>query len=294
MTDQIAMLVPILLIASALFNAWRHWRAGRPPGADLYRILAAAPWLAVVEWRLLRELSYAELVFPVVAAMSARLIVGPPRDDRDARRQRSAGTVVATARWAIAGALALITAVSIVAHTRHTEIFSLSEIPNSVGLAFHQLIVSPPIEGLLPAAIVKAYTRAQWDAGRLDWGRVAVRYMHDCSVAGDRILVTGSTPYHIAYYVNRTIAGGHLFWRHSWRSDPMRERLSLDLIQRQSVPFVLSINDPALTDFARYPAIHRHLASHYVALDGTGGHVLIDARRQPTGTYEQLGFPCFR
>ena len=108
------------------------------------------------------------------------------------------------------------------------------------------------------------------------------------------ILVTGSTPYHIAYYVNRTIAGGHLFWRHSWRSDPMRERLSLDLIQRQSVPFVLSINDPALTDFARYPAIHRHLASHYVALDGTGGHVLIDARRQPTGTYEQLGFPCFR
>jgi hypothetical protein len=202
--------------------------------------------------------------------------------------------MLAPARSAIVGAVILITVVSLVVRTRETGIYRLSQIPAGVSSAYHQLIVSPPVDGLLPAAIVKAYTRSDWDEGRLDRGHVTTRYLHDCTAEGDRILVTGSTPYHIAYYANRRIAGGHLFWHHSWRNDPVRERHSLDLIRQQSVPLVLSTSDAAFDDFMRYPAIHAYLEAHYVALDGTGGRVLVDTRRQPIGTYEHLGFPCFR
>ncbi|OFW15582.1 MAG: hypothetical protein A3H29_16570 [Acidobacteria bacterium RIFCSPLOWO2_02_FULL_67_21] len=117
--------------------------------------------------------------------------------------------------------------------------------------------------------------------------------MHDCTAPGDRVLVTGQTPFQVGYYVARPIAGGHLYWHESWRADPARELQSLSLLQRQSVPFAYSTHDPVLEDFRRYPRIREHLLTHYAELEGSRGLLLVDRRRQPTGTFGAMGFPCF-
>jgi len=158
-----------------------------------------------------------------------------------------------------------------------------------------QLFVTPPIEGRLPTRDAQRYSQDVWNSGDpSDKGDFMLRYIHDCLAPGDRVLVTGSTPYHVGYYLRRPIAGGHLFWHHRWRADPVREAQSLALLERQSVPFAFSTHDPVLDDFRPYPKIREYLSRHYVELEGSGGLLLVDSRRHPTGRYGALGLPCFR
>jgi hypothetical protein len=117
--------------------------------------------------------------------------------------------------------------------------------------------------------------------------------MHDCTRGGDRILVTGSTPYDVDYYAERPIAGGHIEWHHGWRSDPAHARQSLRLLQTQSVPFAFSTGDPVLVDLEKYPDIRHYFEQNYVEVEGSHGQLLVDRRRQPTGRFGALGFPCF-
>ena len=70
---------------------------------------------------------------------------------------------------------------------------------------------------------LKEYDRQAWAAGR-SFRAVLLRYVHDCTSPGDRVLVTGSTPFQVGYLVERPIAGGHLFWRDGWRRDADRSR----------------------------------------------------------------------
>jgi hypothetical protein len=118
--------------------------------------------------------------------------------------------------------------------------------------------------------------------------------MHDCTRPGDRLLVTGSTPYDVSYYVGRSIAGGHLFWHHRWRTDPVHEAQSLALLMQQAVPFVYSTTEPVLEDFAAYPRIRAYLAEHYVEPAGAEGRLLVDTRRVAAGRFEPMGWPCFK
>jgi hypothetical protein len=85
-----------------------------------------------------------------------------------------------------------------------------------------------------------------------------------------------------------------VFWHHEWRSDPARAAQSLALLEKQSVPYAFSTHDPVLDDFKKYPAIRNYLGTHYVALEGTHGRLLVDERRRPSATFGALGFPCFR
>jgi hypothetical protein len=66
------------------------------------------------------------------------------------------------------------------------------------------------------------------------------------------------------------------------------------MLQRQSVPMAVSTDDPVLVDFARYPRIREYLASHYTALDGTDGKILVDTRRAAVRRFGPAGYPCFR
>jgi hypothetical protein len=121
-----------------------------------------------------------------------------------------------------------------------------------------------------------------------------IEYLRDCTVAGDRIFVTGSTPFQVGYYTRRPPAGGHIFWRQRFLRDPAREQQSLEMLQRQSVPFAISTNDPVLKDLEVYPRVHEYMAKHYVEVEGFNGNLLVDGRRQPTGTFGPAGLPCFR
>jgi hypothetical protein len=174
-------------------------------------------------------------------------------------------------------ALVLLTGVAAVVWTQDSPIYQPSEYRRSLSRAFERLLASPPVPAGSDGVVYPL-----------------LQYLRDCSRPGDRLIVTGSTPFHVSYYARRGPAGGHIFWRQGWRRDPVREQQSLQMLQRQSVPFAYSTNDPVLEDFKTYPRIREYLLEHYVELAGTGGNVLVDRRRQPTGTFEPGGFPCFR
>ncbi len=286
---QLALLLPILLAASAAIDGFRAYAAGRPIPMDGYRMLAAAAFLYVVERSLFRETSYVMTMVPLAAGLSARFLA-PRRAAPDAARMSSIWTA---ARLGVALVLLLVTAVSTVVYVRNSRLFNPIERARAIPALFAELMTSPPIDAYQPAAAARMADRDMWNTGGVDKGRVLTRYLHECTQPDDRILVTGSTPYHITYYTNRRIAGGHVFWHHGWRSDPVREDRLLDLLQRQSVPFAFSTHDPVFTDLKRYPRIHEYFATHYAELEGTSGLVLFDTRRQPTSRFGRLGFPCF-
>ena len=161
------------------------------------------------------------------------------------------------------------------------------------------MLVSPPIDAFATRADIDTWTAGRdhdaWVRGEVRaWPEVLLRYMHDCTAAGDRVLVSGQTPYHISYLIDRPVAGGHLFWHHRWRSDPAREAELMALLERQSVPFAFSTSDPVLNDLQFYPNIRAYFETHYAELPGSRRLLLVDQRRRPTGTFGPYGFPCFK
>ncbi|MBI4486222.1 MAG: hypothetical protein HY655_09450 [Acidobacteria bacterium] len=289
---QVALLVPLLLLISGASDFLRAYLAEKPVPFDCYRIAAAAAFFTVIEASLFRETSYVMVVIPLIAAVSARFLARRPPAARNAYPR--IGAAWGATRLGLVALMLAVTSLATFAYTRGTKIFEPVERSRTVGPLFRELMTVPPLDAYQPAAAARQYDRQMWDSGVVDKGRLLVRYIHDCSRADDRILVTGSTPYHVTYYANRRVAGGHVFWHHGWRSDPVREGRLLELLQNQSVPFAFSTHDPVFADLKRYPRIHEYFRKHYAELDGTRGLVLVDTRRQPTSRFGHLGFPCFR
>jgi len=288
---QLALLMPILLLISAGIDFLRASATGTSIPQDCVRLAAAGAFLIAVESSLFRETSYVMAVIPMTAALGAGLLT---RRTAASPAYARLGAFWAASRHAVAAVLLIVTSLATFSYVRGTGIFNPIDRARTIPSLFAALTTSPPIDAYQPSAAARLYDRQTWDGGAVDKGRLLVRYLHECTLPDDRILVTGSTPYHITYYTNRRIAGGHLFWHHGWRSDPVREAKVFAILQAQSVPFALSTHDPVLNDLRRYPTIHEYFLKHYVELDGTRGLVLVDTRRQPTSTFGRLGFPCFR
>jgi hypothetical protein len=294
---EMALVIPLVLLASVAADVWRRRVNRLPIPLDIYRVTLLATFLAAIDARLFRESSYVVAVAPLTAAAGAWLLVPRRRIEGTAAsgRRTPLGTLWSIARWTVTVGLMYVTAAATVAFTRHSQIFDPVTLVRYLRPTFAHLLASPPIDGLQPAADARRYTREQWVDGDGDAKiRLMMRYMHDCTRAGDRVLVTGSTPYHVGYYVDRPVAGGHLFWHHGWRADPPRLEQSFALLAQQSVPFAISTHDPVLNDLAAYPKIRDHFVANYRELDGSHGLLLIDSRRPATGTFGALGFPCFR
>jgi hypothetical protein len=221
---------------------------------DARRMVLAGLFLAVVDSALLRQASYMVVVAPVTAALSASFLLG----------KTVLGRACAVGTLMLTGFAAIVSA-------RDTLVFRPSYLVSSMPATWSKLLASPPVSDY-----------------------AVFRYLRECTISSDRLLVTGETPFHVSYYAQRPIAGGHLYWHTGWRSGAFHEAQSLALLQRQSVPFVVSTRTHALDDFTRYPAIHAHLVKNYVELEGSDGAILVDARRRPTGRFGPMGFPCFR
>jgi hypothetical protein len=257
---QVGLLIPILLLGAAGSTWWQSHRRGDTVPVDAWRMMLAGAFLAVVAAALFREPPYVVVTAPVTAALSARFLVGQGR----AGRNTAVGVLV-------------LSSVAALVWTQDSPLFRPSELPRDLSSAFVRLIASPPV----PAESSGAPSPT-------------LQYLRDCSAQGDRILVTGSTPFQVGYFTGRPPAGGHIFWRQGWRRDPAHQQQSLELLQRQSVPFAFSTNDPVLEDLEAYPTVREYMAEHYVELEGSNGNLLVDRRRQPTGTFGSEGFPCFR
>ena len=288
---QISLVVPLLVLFSGIAQLAGRLRRREPIDAAACAPVMAAGLALIAADRLLRQDSYFLSSLPLTAALGARLLAPLPLG-QGISPGAVARRLLRTARHGIAIAGLLVTGVAVLGFVEELRLLgplTVDEIPVA------QLVTSPPIDAFQPAAPTLALERSEWferDADRKQ--RIMMRYVHDCTRDGDRVLVTGSTPFQVGYYVERPIAGGHLQWHHRWRSDPAHERQSLALIERQSVPFAFSTHDPVLEDFKAYPRIHEYLVRHYVELEGSEGRLLVDTRRTPTGTFGRVGFPCFR
>jgi len=281
---QISVMVVLISLTMALAALLRALLKREPVSAETCKLLLASAVVALVESRLFREPSYFALVAPLVAALSARLLVS--------------SSMVVTLTRTVGGALLLISTIAVGGFSGVW--LNPDDLVRSLPGTLETLTASPPLDGLEPLGEALRIKRTDWPES-VDWDQVnsarsnvLLRYMRECAAPGDRILVSGQTPYEVSYYVERPLAGGHLYWHDQWRSDAVREQQSLDLLQHQSVPFAFSTHDPVLDDLNAYPHIRAYIQANYAELEGSFGRLLVDRRRTPVRAFGALGLPCFQ
>jgi hypothetical protein len=275
--EQISLAVPLLLLASLAVDVVVKRLRGRAMPADSFDVVLASAFLAGLGLRLFREPSYATMLVPATAALGSRFLT---RAWWPVRSVAAAVLLVS----AVAGALVLRT--SPIAHPAE----ALDELPRMFG----KLTSHPPIDAFMTDAELNRYDRnAPAAAAEPLPLELLMRYMRECTHDGDRILVTGSTPFQVGYLVERPIAGGHLYWHKGWRNDEAHEAQSLAMLRRQSVPFAISTQDPVLEDLKVYPRIHAEFSARYAELPESGGRVLVEKARPVTREFGPLRFPCF-
>ena len=251
--QRMVLLVPVALIVSAVIGVVRASRQAEPIPAHVWKRLFAGIFLAALGEALIRQATYVVVILPVTAALASVFVVSPSKMARVLT-----GTLVAISTLLQGMVIA------------KTPIADPSRYLKDMTSAFRRLTQSPP-----------GYRGEPFE------------YLRRCTAPADHILVAGNNPLHVSYFSQRPIAGGQINWHRGWMSDPEHERLALRLLERQSVPIVVSYAVPAMSDFAAYPNIAAYLRAHYREVEGTEGQILVDVRRQPTGRYEPDGYPCF-
>ena len=279
---QVTLLVPlVLLLSSGVQVVHSRWRKRPPPEGTFHAILASTV-LLVIDHRIIREPAYFMLMTPVTAALAARLLTAGalPRAWRLVPR-------------AVASLMLLITTLSVVTLQQIDWTRNISK--ERVLRSFSRLTIRPPIDGQIGPYVGRSFTGAEWrDATPEDRRALRLRYLYECSLDSDRVLITGSTPFDVPYFLNRRIAGGHLFWHMAWRSDPVREAQSLALLQRQSAPFVYAATDTIADELKPYPNIKRFVERAYFEPTGGEGRLLVERRRPPVSYFGPMRWPCFR
>jgi hypothetical protein len=291
---QATLLVPlVLLVSSGVAVARSRWRQ-RPLAEGTFHAILASTVLLVIDHRIIREPAYFMLMTPLTAALAARLLTAGA-----APHHESELTVSPRARaWrlihrTVALLMLLVTAMSVVTLQRSDWTRNITK--ERVLKSFSRLTIRPPIDGHVGSYLGRPFTEADWrDATPEDRRGLRLRYLYECSLPSDRVLITGSTPFDVPYFLNRRIAGGHLFWHMAWRSDPVREAQSLALLQRQSAPFVYAATDTIAGELSPYPNIRRYVERTYFEPEGGEGRLLVDRRRPPVSYFGPLRWPCFR
>ena len=257
---QVMLALPLLFIGAGGLTLWRaRTAAGADDAADAARsdgrgLLLAGVLLVAIDLSLFRQPSYLVVVAPLTLAVGGRFLA------RGVVALRLAALVVL-----------LLTGYAAVVWTREAPMYEPARLAERTAEAFTRLMASPP------AAANPSF-----------------RYLYECTAPGDRLLVTGSTPFDVNYYTERPFAGGHVLWHFGWRSDPAREAESLALLARQRVPFAFSTSDPLLADFKRYPRIYQYLVENFRAVDGYDGKLFVNTTLEPVRRFGPDGLECFR
>jgi hypothetical protein len=282
---QLTLLLPLLVLLRAAIAFTAHRRDERSMSLETCRTCIAAAMAMIVAIRLSREDSYFVVVLTLSTVLGARLLAGAGQSTT--RVWRIVHPIIAVSTL-------VVTCAAVGGYVAAWDLLKPSEL-RELAPTFRQLLTTPPIDALQSVDTARHLQSAQWLASDTDARlTLALRYMHDCTRDGDHIFVTGSTPYQVAYYTERPVAGGQLEWHQGWLSDPPHERQSLMLLRTQSVPFAFSTHDPVLDDLRPYPDIRRYFQENYVSLEGSGGLLLVDRRRHPTAHFGVVGLPCFR
>ena len=130
--------------------------------------------------------------------------------------------------------------------------------------------------------------------------RAVTRYVLDCTAPTDRVLVTWFSP-DVYYYAERGFAGGQSFFFGGWHASIADQRLTLERMQRQSVPIILGRRDQEPGFERDFPLVYEYVRTRYrLAAESTfGGEppyylVFVDTQMEPVAQHLDLGLPCYR
>jgi len=288
-----------------------RWPAAEGISGEAPKILCAAMLCIVADRLLLRHpLEYRLADAAAPTAVIAAWLLGhwfgawswPPAPRRTAQRlpRRSAAGIRRFAQWPVLPLVRSITALAFIGVT-WMSIAAVADVagqledsrilsgPSAVGAraaeVSRQLLASPPIEAWAPPGSTGL--------------RALTRYVHECTKPTDRALVTWFAP-DVYYYSGRGFAGGQVFWFDHYLTSPEEQRRSVEKLQAESVPIIITGGSDG-EDFPRdYRYVHEYIVNHYHTAQEAGFgdqgllHVLVDGRLAPSGTYPALSLPCFR
>ena len=129
--------------------------------------------------------------------------------------------------------------------------------------------------------------------------RTVTRYVLDCTAPSDRVLVTWFAP-DLFYYAERGFAGGQVYLDPGWHASAADQRLTIERMQRQSVPIVLGRRDLVEEFRQEFPLVYDYVQARYrLAAELAFGEeqsylIFVDGRRDPDAEHPDLGLPCFR
>jgi len=283
-------------------------RAGPSMAGEAPKILSTVALCAMAQPTLLRdpiEARLADGVGPIAilgawlaglwlaGRRSAASPAGRGLGPRPAGSPRSGRAIAGTAARA-AGALGLLGITWMaVAEVAHPEVplkrGRLADGPNAAAERASHVIdwlgTSPPIDA--------------WDPSTAVGSQALLRYVHTCTKPTDHLLVTWFAPDYY-FYSGRGFAGGQIFWFSRYYNSPADQQRTIERLEQQSVPIIIS--DPVRQrEFRiRFPVVHEYVTRHY-RLAGESGFgdarsvflVLVDSRLASTGTYERLSLPCY-
>ena len=125
-------------------------------------------------------------------------------------------------------------------------------------------------------------------------------YLRECTAPTDRILVQHYTPQVVAL-AERGFAGGHADLRPGFFKTEAMQRLTVERLQRQSVPIALVGTGDAMGGFRdSFPIVSQYLDANYrVAGERTFDgrfdfRLLVRRDARPVREFAPLGWPCFR
>ncbi len=129
--------------------------------------------------------------------------------------------------------------------------------------------------------------------------RALTRYVLDCTAPSDRVLVTWFSP-DVFYYAERGFAGGQVYLHGGYHASVADQGLTIERMQRQSVPIILGRRDLLEAFRLGYPLIYDYVQTTYrLAAESAFGEaqsflIFVDARRDSDAEHPDLGLPCYR
>ena len=122
-------------------------------------------------------------------------------------------------------------------------------------------------------------------------------FLQRCTAASDRVLVTSLRP-EIYVIADRGFAGGHTSYAPSFYGSDADQALTITRLQRQSVPFVVRLQDVERGLVATIPRVMAYLDDHYMVLGdieivgGDPARLYFERGRAAARTDEATGWPC--
>ena len=267
----------VIVIASTILTAWmmiRDWSERRTLARDTLKLasvllmsLLAAPMLARAP-----SLHRMADIAPVVVVLGGWLcgyLTG--RQARPSPGPAWTGTIVATALIGALLAVPLTTGVG----ARVRALAGQGVLVRSATV-LRDFAISPPLDGRATSEF-----------------HTVSRYVHDCTLPSDRVFVTFYAP-EIYVLSNRQFAGDQWVYFDVFRNAVPDQQHVIDLVERQSVPLVLRIDERYAFFQQHWELVANHFATYYTEV-GTMDGVTILARldRPRFRSVGPTGLPCF-